>query len=704
MKNLYVLLIVAAIFAACNQTKETKMDNNNPFFSEYNTPFGVPPFDQIKNEHFMPAFEKGIKEQAQEIEAIVSNSEEPTFENTIVALDECGYLLKNINNVFNNLTSAVTSPELQGIAKEVSPKLSKHYDDIYLNAELFKKVKAVYSQIDNLQLNEEQSTLLDKTFKRFERGGANLPTDKQTRFREVNTKLSLLTIKYGENLLSETNNYKLVIDNKDDLSGIPESFIQAAQETANEYGETGKWVFTLHKPSMIPFLQFAENRNLRKKLYTAYLNRCNNNDEFDNKEIAKDIVTLRLERSVLLGYNNHAAYILDNNMAKTPENVFEKLNYLFEKATPLMKQEAKMLQGMIEKDGKDLKLAPCDWWYYAEKIKQEKYNINEDEVRPYFKLENVRDGLFAVVNKLYGLEISLIKDIPKPHPDAEAYEIKDADGSHIGILYMDFYPRASKRSGAWMDSYRKQTTLNGEFITPVITNVLNFTKPTGDKPALLNFDEAQTMFHEFGHALHGLLSKCNYYSLSGTSVARDFVELPAQVLENWALAPEVLRMYAKHYKTGEIIPDDLIEKINNTGHFNQGFAMAEYLAASILDMKYHTLTNTDDLDITKFEKEKMEEIGLIPEILPRYRSTYFSHIFAGGYSAGYYSYIWAEVLDADAFAAFEETGDIFNQEKATAFRTNILEKGGSVEPMKLYKAFRGCDPKMEALLKRRGIL
>jgi len=697
-KTIIAFSILGLTFASCQ--KEEKVDN--PFFADYETPFNVAPFEQIKAEHYMPGFNAGIEEQIKEIETIVTNSEVPSFENTIEAMDYSGTLLTKVSDVFFNLLSANTDSALQAIAKDVKPMLSKHSDDINLNEKLFARVKAVYEQKEELSLNTEQMMLLDKTYKGFVRGGANLPADKKDAFRKINGELSVLTLKFGDNVLAETNNFKLIIDNKEDLAGLPESAIKGAEETAKEAGMEGKWIFTLQKPSMIPFLQYADKRELREKLYKGYVNRGNKGNEFDNKEIIQKIVSLRVERANLLGYNTHADYILEKNMAKTSENVYKMLNKLWKPALKMAKAEVKMLQAMIKKEGGKFKLESWDWWYYAEKVRKAKYDLDENQLRPYFELNNVREGAFHVAKELFGITFEEIKDIPKPHPDATAYQVKEANGNHIGVLYMDFHPRASKRGGAWMSSYIKQFKKDGKHVAPVITNVCNFSKPTGDKPALLSFDEVETLFHEFGHGLHGLLSNCTYFSLSGTSVSRDFVELPSQVMENWASEPEVMKVYAKHYATGEVIPDELIEKIVKSGHFNQGFGTVEYLAASLLDMNYHTLTTAETIDPAKFEKEAMDKIGLIPEIYSRYRSTYFRHIFAGGYSAGYYAYIWAAVLDADAFNAFKETS-LFDQKFAKAFRENILSRGGTDEPMKLYKTFRGQEPSIDPLLERKGL-
>lgn len=686
------------MLASCTNTEKEE----NPFFTEYDTPYGVAPFDKIKTEHYLPAFNKGIEEQKAEIDKIVNSSEAPTFENTIVAMEYTGALLQKTSSVFGNLLSADTNDEMQEIAKEVYPRLSKHQDEIYLNNELFVRVKAVYDQKETLGLNSESLMLLEEVYKDFLRSGANLPAEKKEELKKINEELSLLSLQFGENLLAETNNFKLVIDKQEDLSGLPESVISAAAEAA---GEEGKWVFTLHQPSWIPFLQYADKRELREKLYKAMYMRGNNGNEFDNKEIIQKILHLRTQRANIMGFDNHAAFVLDDRMAKTPENVYELLYKLWTPALEMAKQEAADMQAMIDREGGNFQLESWDWWYYTEKIRKEKYDLDDSEIRPYFELNNVRNGAFLLANKLWGLQFSEIENIPVPHPEAKAFEVKEADGTHIGVLYTDYFPRASKRGGAWMNSYRKQhQSIDGVHVAPVITNVCNFSKPTGDKPALLSFDEVSTLFHEFGHGLHGLLSNCRYHSLSGTSVPRDFVELPSQIMENWCSKPEMLRLFAKHYETGEVIPQELIDKLVASSQFNQGFATVEYLAASILDMDYHTTANTENIDVEAFENESMQRIGLPSSIIPRYKSSYFNHIWASGYSAGYYSYIWAEVLDADAFASFVESGDLFNKEIAASYRKNIVSKGGTIDAMTMYRNFRGQEPSIEPLLIKRGLL
>ncbi len=703
MKKLFFYFAsVLTLFSACNQNNKTVKDN--PLLvAEFNTPFEVPPFSKIKNKHYLPAFKEAMKIQKEEIDSIVNNPEEPTFENTLVALDNSGELLNRVSNIFFNLKSADTNDSINQIAKEVSPLLSQHQDDISLNEGLFKRVKAVYDKQDDLNLNTEQKMLLKKVYENFVRGGANLTGEQKERFREINKKLSMLTLKFGENLLNENNAFELVIDNKADLAGLPEAVISGAKETAEAKGYKDKWVFTLQKPSLIPFLTYSEKRNLREKIFKAYINRGDNNNENDNKDIIKQIVNLRVERAHMLGFKTHADYILDVNMAKTPKNVFDLLNKVWKPALKTAKQEAADIQTMINKDGKNFKLQPWDWWYYSEKIRKKRYDLDEEALRPYFKLENVRKGMFLLANKLYGITFTPLTDVPVYNKDVSVFEVKDADGSYIGIYYVDYFPRKSKQGGAWMTSFTKQSHIKGKDVKPIVMNVTNFSKPTGDKPALLSFEEVETMFHEFGHALHGLLSECTYNTLSGTSVARDFVELPSQIMENWASEPEMLKLYANDYKTGKVISDELIQKIQKSKQFNQGFITTEYMAAAYLDMYWHTMSEKDDsLDVNKFESDVFNKIGLIPEIISRYRSTNFAHIFSGEYSAGYYGYQWAAVLDADAFQAFKETGDIFNKEVATSFRNNILSKGGTDEPMNLYIKFRGKKPTPDALLKRLG--
>lgn len=690
-KCIFILATTCMMYSCTTQTE------TNPFLSEFQTEHGVPPFDKIKLEHYEPAFLKGIEEQNANIDAIVNNSEAPTFENVIVALDNSAPILDRVSAIFYNMTDAEKTPGLNELSIKIAPTLSEHSDNISLNQELFKKVNAVYQQKESLKLTTEQERLLEETYKDFVRSGANLSPEKQTRLREINKQLSTLGLTFSDNILNENNAFKLYIDKEEDLAGLPEWFRQSAAEEAKADGQEGKWLFTLGNASRLPFLQYSENRPLREQIYKAYINRGNNNDKNDNKKIITDIVSLRLEKAQLLGFDCYSNFVLDNTMAKNSTTVMNFLNNLWSYSLPKAKAEAADLQKIMDKEGKGEKLEAWDWWYYTEKLRKEKYNLEEDEIKPYFKLENVREGAFAVANKLYGITLTKLEGIPVYHPDVEVFEVKDADGSHMGIFYVDYFPRPGKSGGAWMSNYREQ---QGD-IRPLVCNVCSFTKPVGDTPSLLTIDEVETLFHEFGHALHGLLTKCNYKGISGTNVVRDFVELPSQINEHWATEPEVLKMYAKHYQTGETIPDSLIEKILNQKTFNQGFMTTELLAAAILDMNLHNLTDTKNLDVLAYEKEAMNQLNLIPEIAPRYRTTYFNHII-GGYAAGYYSYLWANVLDNDAFEAFKEHG-IFDKKTADLFRYNVLEKGNSEDPMTLYKNFRGAEPQLEPMLKNRGM-
>jgi peptidyl-dipeptidase Dcp len=673
-------------------------DSENPLLGKFDSP----PFNEIKEEHYLPAYKTAIELHNAEIEEIVSNNDAPTFENTVAALDYSGEILAQVSSIFNNIKSSDTNEEIQRISKEAAPLLSKHNDDIYLNNNLFLKIKSVYDSKDKLALSTEQMTLLEEYYKEFIRGGAGLNDENKIKLREINEKLSLLSLKFSENVLKENNRFELVIENKEDLSGLPESVIEAAEITAKEKGYDGKWVFTIQKPSLIPFLQYSDKRELREKMFKAYIMVGDHNDELDNKEIAAQMVALRIRKANLLGYKTHAEYVLDMTMAKSPDKVYTLLDKIWSPALEMAKKEVEAQQEIIDKEGNKFKLQPWDWWYYSEKVRKEKFNLDENELRPYFMMENVRQGAFSLAEKLFGIKFTKKTDIQVYNPEVEVFEVTEENGKYIGLIFTDYYPRAGKGGGAWMDAFRKQYKKDSKNITPVIYNVGNFTRPTSDNPSLLSLDEVETLFHEFGHGLHGLLSNSSYPKLTGTSVRRDFVELPSQIMENWAFEPEFLKIYAKHYKTNEPIPDELIEKIKNSSHFNQGFATVEYLAASYLDMDLHTLIDSVKTDINTFEKESMNRIGLIPEIVPRYRITYYRHIFDHEYSAGYYSYIWAEVLDADAFDAFKEKG-LFDRETGMSFRKNILERGGTEDPMKLYIQFRGREPEVGPLLKNRGL-
>lgn len=700
-KNVFIGIIALGFLVACQTKKDDKM-KDNPFAKESTLAYGFPDFSAIKAEHYMPAFEEGIAQKYKEIDAITANKETPTFANTIVALERSGELLTRVSSVFYNLTSAETNDELKQIQKDLAPILSKLTDDINMNEALFERIKAVKESEEGKALTGEDAVLLDDYYKKFTRGGANLNDEDKEKLRKINEELSLLSIEFGDNVLNENNTYKLVVTDEKDLAGLSEDIIAQAKITAEENNETG-WVFTLHNPSVFPFLQYAKNRDLREKIYKAYINKGNNNDANDNKDIIKKLVNLRIEKANLLGYTNHASYVLENNVAKTPENVKDLLGQLWQPALKRAKSERAKMQRIIRNEGGKFKLQGWDWWYYAEKVKAKEYALNEEEMRPYFKLENVRNGAFALANKLFGINFTEMTNLKGYHPDVKVFEVTEADGNHIGIYLVDYFPRPGKRSGAWMNSYRKQSNLDGNYVTPIIVNVCNFTKPIGDNPALLSLDETLTLFHEFGHALHGLLSNTTYRSQSGTAVPRDFVEYPSQVTENWATQPELMKLYAKHYQTGEVMPNALIAKINNAGKFNQGFATTEYLAASLLDMQWHTLTEPFDGDVNEFEDNFLKkDKGLLPEINSRYSSTYFQHVFSGGYSAGYYSYIWSEVFDADTFNYFKET-NIFDKEKGEAYRKYILSKGGTEDPEVLYEKFRGAKPTVKALIEKRGL-
>ena len=698
MKYFFALLITGLIMSGSSFSK-----NNNPLLDDFNTPYNVPPFDKIKTEHFEPAIKEAIKLHEAEINAITSNKEKPTFKNTVEALEYSGAKLNEINTILSNLSSANTSEELQTVNQNVTPWLSKHYDEITLNEKLFLRIKAVYDQRNSLGLNTEQMQLLKETYKSFTKNGANLDPAHKEMLKKVNLELPTLELQFGDNLLAETNAFKLVIDKQEDLAGLPQSIIDGAAAAAKSAKMEGKWLFTLHNPSIMPFLQYSSNRELRRKIQQAYINRCDNNNANDNKSIITKIINLRLEKAKLLGYKNYGEYELDGCMAQNPDNAMKLMMQIWKPAVKVAQKEADALQNMINREGNNFKLEAWDWRYYAEKLRKEKYDMDEEALRPYFQVDNVREGVFTLSNKLYGLTFKVRNDIPKYNPDCVVYEVIDNDGSTLAILYMDFFSRSNKRGGAWMTNFREQYKKDGKNIIPVISLVMNFPKPTAASPSLLTFDDAETLFHEFGHSLQGMLSKCTYRSISGTNVSRDFVEMPSQIMENWVSEPAVLKLFAKHYKTGEVIPDELITKIKNSALFNQGFGTVELTAAAILDMTYHTMNSPMTTPLSEFESKELKSIGLIPEIIVRYRTTYFNHIWAGGYSAGYYSYLWAGVLDADAFELFKEKG-IFDKATATSFRKNILEKGKTEDEMILYKRFRGAEPSIQPYLKRRGLL
>lgn len=703
MKKTIMAAGLAAVLTACGSSgNKTETMTENPLLTEFKTPFGVPPFDKIELDDYMPAFKEGIAQQQKEVEEIVKQEAAPDFENTIVALDQSGDLLRKVSAVFYGLNSANTNDEMQALSRELSPLLSKNSDDIRMNPDLFARVKTVYENQESMNLNKEQKKLLEETYKSFVRGGANLDAEQQARLRELNSEISMLQLTFGQNMLKETNAFQLIVDNKDDLAGLPESLIMNAEVAARSAGLEGKWLFTLHNPSVMPFLQYADNRALREKIFKGYINRGNNGNDADNKDVVLKLITLRLEKAKLMGYDNYASFVLEDRMAKTPEQVYALLDEIWKPALAKAKDELADINTEIKKEGGNFEAEGWDWRYYFEKAKKAKFDLDENQVRPYLKLENVRDGAFLLANKLYGITFTPIKDIPLPHSDAQAFECKDKDGTHLGVLYMDFFPRASKRGGAWCGTYRSQTYKDGKRLGPVVTIVCNFSQPAPGQPALLSADEAETLFHEFGHGLHNLFKDVHYYGVSG--VPRDFVELPSQVMEHWVFEPELLKEYARHYETNEVIPAGLIEKLDKSGKYGQGFATTEYLAASLLDMDFHVLKEVHEgADVMKFEEAVLGDRGLLKQIPSRYRTTYFNHTMGGGYTAGYYSYIWAEVLDADAYQAYKESGDLFNQDVAQKFRQYVLTPGGIDDAMDMYKNFRGKEPNTEPLLKNRGL-
>jgi len=711
MKRL-ILITVLLFIVSCQQ--KSKMDPNiNPFFQEWNTPYEVPPFLDIKDEHYMPAYEQGMKENLEEIDVIVNNPEAPTFANTIEELERTGKLLSKVGRVFSNLASSNTNPKLQELQRELSPMLSAHYDKISLNEGLFNRVDAIWQNRENLDLTKEQTKLLNDTRKGFVRSGALLSENQKERISEINSKISGLSTSFGQNLLAETNGFELILE-ASDLEGLSDGVIAAAADAASQKMDAAesdeekdkykdKYVFTPHRSSMYPFLTESTRRDLREKLYNSYVMRGDNNNDTDNKEIAAQIAKLRAERAQIMGYKTHAHFILDDNMLKTPEEVYDLLYKLWKPAVKRAKVEVADMQAVADSEGHDFKVAAWDWWHYSEKVRKEKYDLDESAIKPYLSLDNVLQGVFNTTNKLWGLNFTEIFDIDLYHPDARIWEVTDKDGSHLGIFIGDYFTRSNKRGGAWMSSFKGQSNLDGRE-RPIVVNVCNFPAPVGDDPALLSFDNVVTLFHEFGHAMHGTLTDVKYGSMAGTSGPRDFIELPSQLLEHWASEPQVLKSFATHYETGEPIPDQLIEKLLNASKFNQGFINTEYLAASLLDMDWHTISADDELkDANKFESESMKKVGLIGEIAPRYRTTYFAHIFSGGYSSGYYSYVHAAVLDSDAFEAFKEAGDVFDPELSSKLRSSIYSMGSTEEAMDLFVEFRGRKPVIEPLLKVRGL-
>jgi len=677
------------------------LDPQNPFAVEWDTPFGVPPFERIGEEHYLPAFEAGMAAQREELRAIAADPSPPTFENTLAAMDRSGELLRRVAAVFFGLNSAHTSDRLDQIAQQVAPRLAKHGDDILLDAGLFARIRAVHEQRDALPLDREQRTLLEETYLDFVQGGAELDGPRKDELRKVNEQLAGLKVRFGQNLRKDSNAFELWLGTEAELAGLPESVRAEAAKAAADKGKPGQWLFGLHKPSLLPFLQYSSVRPLREKLFRAYVERGAHPGELDNRPLITEIVALRIQKARLLGRPTFAALQLERRMAKEPGAVRELLTRLWQAALPAAQREARALQALIDQEGGGFELQPWDWWYYAERLRKAKYDLDESELRPYFQLENVLQGAFEVARRLYGLEFLPRDDLPRYHPEVRAFEVREADGRHVGVLFVDYFPRESKRSGAWCGGFRDQVRRDGERIAPLVNNVGNFTRPSADQPSLLSLEEVSTLFHEFGHALHALLADTAYLA-SGQNIKVDFVELPSQIMENWAAEPEVLKLYARHHRTGEPIPDALVAKIQASRHFNQGFETLEYLAASVLDLDWHTLEATAGVDPAAFEAGSLARLGLIPQIASRYQSPNFQHVFASDfYAAGYYSYIWSAVLDADAFDAFQERG-LFDPATARAFR-ELLSKGGSEDPAVLYQRFRGAAPKIEPLLRRRGL-
>lgn len=699
-KSAFIIIVLLALGLLWLQpavAQETQKDN--PFFQARTTPFGAPPFDKIVIGHYLPAFQEGIRREQSEIDAIVANSEAPNFANTIAAMDHSGLMLNDVSAVFYALLGAETNDNLQAIARDLSPLLSAHQDNISLNEKLFARVKAVYDQRQTLSLSPEESFLLENTYKGFIRSGALLDETQKARLRELNQQLSLLGLKFGQQLLAETNSSRIVIDSPEGLAGLPESARAMGADTAKSLDLAGKWAFTVQVPSMTPFLQYSTRRDLREQLHRAYFMRGDRDNANDNKEVVKQIVSLRAERAKLLGYPTHAHFVLEERMAKNPETVMAFLKRLWTPALERAKNEAAEMQAIVDREKGGFRLASWDWWHYAEKLRQEKYAFDDSALRPYFALENVKKGIFTLCEKLYGLQFVRLDNLPLYHPEVQVYEVREGSGGHVGLLYMDFHPRPGKRSGAWSGGFRRAYYENGKRVAPISTLVCNFTRPAAGAPSLLSIDEVNTFFHEFGHSLNTLFSDGVYRN---RTVPRDAVELPSQIMENWALEPELLKLYARHFKTAEVIPAALVEKLKSSSLFNQGFETVEYLAASFLDMAWHTLTGNETVEVRKFEADTMAALGLITAIEPRYRTTYFNHMISG-YAAGYYSYIWSGVLDKDAYEAFKEKG-IFDRATAKSFRDNVLAKLGTEDALTLYKRFRGAEPRIEPLLKSRGLL
>ena len=701
-KTKHILCALAIASAAVNMTSCMDKKNENPFFSEYTTPHQTAPFDKIRIEHYEPAVLEGIKQHQAEVDAIVNNPEAPTFGNTVVALEYAGDMLNRVLSVFFNLNSAETSDEMQALAQKLSPILTEHSNNVSLNEALFARIKTVYETTDKSALTTEQQRLLQSTYDGFARSGANLNDEDKAKYRELTTELSQATLAFGQNTLKATNSFALNVTDSARLKGMPESLLEAAAQTAKEKGQEG-WTFTLHAPSYSPLMMYCEDRDLRRQMYMAYNTQCVQDNENNNEELVKKIVNLRLAIAQLLGYESHADYVLENRMAENADNVNQLLDQLLEAYLPAAKEDVKAVQEIAARtEGKNFELMPWDWSFYSEKLRSEKYSLNDEMVRPYFKLENVINGVFGLATRLYGITFEENKEIPVFHPDVKAYDVLDKDGSYLAVIYTDFFPRAGKRSGAWMTSYQEQFVKDGVDNRPHVSITMNFTKPTASKPALLTQDEVETFLHEFGHALHGIFAATTYPSMGGTNVYRDFVELPSQLMENFLPKKEFLSTFAYHYETGELIPDELIERIVRAQNYNAAYACIRQLSLGILDMAWYSRTTPFEGDVLAYEQKAWESTQLLPTVEGTNMTTHFGHIMSGGYSAGYYSYKWSEMLDADAFSLFEEKG-LYSEEVATSFRKNILEKGGSEHPKELYRRFRGQDATIDALMKRDGI-
>ena len=703
MKRFFGLFSLIALVVGMNSCKKSAEVADNPFFEEqWSTPYGVPPFDRIRMEHYAPAFERGMSLHNEQIEAIVSSAEEPTFENTVLAYDNSGQMLVRVAAVFELLASAETNEQMQAYSAEIFPRLAAHYDAIAMNEALFERVKSVYDSREAKSLKGDELRLVEKMYEDFVRSGALLSAQDKSTLQQINEQLSAFSVQFGQNVLAETNAFTLELD-LNQMDGLPTSVRDAAREQAKSMGKDGKYVFTLHKPSMLPLLTYAQNRSLREQIYKAYLSRGDNGNEYDNNEIVAQMAQLRYKKAQLLGYDSYAHYVTANEMASTPEAVYELLDGVWTPALERSKQELERMKSIFRRDhGNDAEFESWDWWYYAEKVRQADYDLKEEEVRNYLSLDNVKSGIFFLCNRLYGITFRPL-NAPVYHSECEVYEVIDSNDQPLGALYMDFFPRPGKSGGAWCGSYVDQAYKDGKRVLPVSSIVCNFTRPVGSSPALLTIDETETFFHEFGHALHTLFSEVKYRGLAG--VEGDFVELPSQIMENWAFAPEMLRRYAVHYRREDAMPDELIEKIQRTKTFNEGFNTTELVAAALTDMDIHSLQSDEALSPSQFEREALtERRGLIPQIEPRYKYTYFSHIFDGGYSAGYYFYIWAEVLDKDAYQAFVESGDIFDRATAERFRREVLSRGGSRDGMDMFRAFRGADPDKQSMLVARGLV